>query len=543
MSDRRPPAVRRAAVTGTLTSAAVAVLVVVPVLAVALSAFRTDETWSTAAFERVLTSDRTWRIVAVTVAQAVASTVLTLAVGLPVAWTLGRFEFPGRRLVRVVALVPFVLPSVVLATAVAALLGPAGPLDLRGTWWAVLAAHAAFNLAVVVFVVGDAFGRLGASVEDAARMLGAPARGAFTRATLPAVRPAGVSAAAVVFLFCLTSFGVLVVLGGGRVTTIEVEVYFRATRQFDLSGAAVLSIVQLLCVVVALTVVGALQRRSGAASGRVTRRAPSRAGDRWWVAATVGIVGLVAGLPMVALLDRSFRVGRAYSWSNWTNLGSVLEGTGLAVSPIGALGRSLSAATLAAVLATAVAVPAAVVAARRPGRLADRVLMLPLAVSATTLGLGVLLVAGRPPIDLRDAWWLVPLVQALVALPLVVRVVAPALRAVPTNALDSAAVLGAGPRARWWRVEVPAVRGAVAAGAGLAFVASIGEFGATVFIARVDRATVPVAIGSLASRPGAAGLGQAMALSCLLVLICGAVLLVVDRLGEVGRIGTAGAAD
>ena len=146
---------------GSVVAVAVAVLVLAPVAAVAWRSVRVDDAWSLDAFTRILGSPRTWRLVGVTVLQALVSTAVTLAVGLPVAWVLGVFRFPGRRLVRGVALVPFVLPSVVLASAVAALLGPAGVVDLRGTWWAVLTAHAAFNLAVVVFVVGDACGRVG----------------------------------------------------------------------------------------------------------------------------------------------------------------------------------------------------------------------------------------------------------------------------------------------------------------------------------------------------------------------------------------------
>jgi len=110
-----------------------------------------------------------------------------------------------------------------------------------------------------------------------------------------------------------------------------------------------------------------------------------------------------------------------------------------------------------------------------------------------------------------------------------VRAVLPALRAVPDSLDDAASLLGVGVAARFWRVELPMIRPAVLAGAGLALVACLGEFGATVFLARADRPTVPVAIERLMSRPGGAGFGQAMALSCVLVVLCAAVLAVVDR--------------
>jgi thiamine transport system permease protein len=523
---------------GAAAVAAVIVAVGLPVAAVLGHAVRADGAWSLEAAARVLGSARTWRVVAVTVGQAVASTAVTVIVGVPVTWVLTRFRFPGRGPLRTLALVPFVLPSVVVGAAIASLLGPDAPVDLRGTWWAVLAAHLCFNLAVVVRIVGAALEDLDPNLESAARMLGAGPVGAARRVVLPVVAPAVGAAAVVVFLFCLTSFGVIVILGGGPVTTLEVEIWVRATRQFDLSGAAVLATLQVLAVVAASALHGRISGRNRRSAGGPPARGrrPRDVGEWAAVAAAVGAVLAVSGLPLAALVERSFRVGGGHGLAHWRNLGSATAGTGLAVSPVDAVVVSVVTATVAATAAVLVAVPAAAVAARRPGGLADRALLVPLGVSATTLGLGLLLVAGRPPVDLRRSWWLLPLAQALVAVPLVVRAVAPALREMPPNVLDAAAVLGAGGRARWWRVELPMVRPAVVAGAGLALLACLGEFGATVFLTREERPTVPVAVERLMSRPGPAGFGQAMALSCVLVALCAVLLLVVDRLGA-GRRG------
>ena len=166
--------------------------------------------------------------------------------------------------------------------------------------------------------------------------------------------------------------------------------------------------------------------------------------------------------------------------------------------------------------------------------MADRILLLPLGVSATTIGLGLLLSVGRPPVDLRSSWWLIPLGQALVAMPLVVRVLGPSLASVPRSVPEAASLLGAGPMSRWWRVELPMVRRGLAAAAGLALVACLGEFGATAFLTRADRVTVPVAIERLLSRPGPEAFGQAMALSCVLVLLCGVVIALIDWVGDPG---------
>ncbi|MCZ7629344.1 MAG: hypothetical protein M5U19_09865 [Microthrixaceae bacterium] len=134
----------------------VALAVVVPLAAVLLRAVMVDGEPSTEALVRMLGSARTWRIVGLTVAQAAMSALAAAMVGIPLATVLARYEFRGRALVRSLASVPFVLPSVVIAAAFSSLLGPSGVVDLRGTWWAVIAAHVCFNLAVVLRLVGAA---------------------------------------------------------------------------------------------------------------------------------------------------------------------------------------------------------------------------------------------------------------------------------------------------------------------------------------------------------------------------------------------------
>ena len=528
MSRFRDPvaAVGRAAV------AAVALAVAVPVVAVLWRALRPEDAWSLEAFVRIVSSARTWRLIGVTVGQAAASCALTMAIGVPVAWVVSRYRFRGRGAVRLAATVPFVLPSVVIGAAFASLLGPRGLVDLRATWWPILAAHLCFNLAVVVRTVGAGLDAIPQDLESAGRVLGASQLAVLRRVVLPGAAPALWAAAVIVFLFCLTSFGVIVILGGGRVSTVEVEIWTRATRQFDLSGAGVLSMLQLLAVIAALAVHARLGRgaaRSHRVDAERRRRRPVTVGERLAVLGAVSAVAVVSVLPVLALLERSLRVGGRLGTDHWRHLGSATAGTGLSVAPVRAVGTSLGAAAVATVVSVLVAVPAARSVRSRAGGWGDRVLLLPLGVSATTIGLGLLLAVGRPPVDLRGSWWIVPLAQSLVAIPLVVRSVLPPLRTLPGSMLDSAATLGAAPGERWWRVELPLVRRAAVAGAGLALVACLGEFGATVFVARVERPTVPVAISRLMSRPGGAGFGQAMALSCVLVLLCAAVLFLVDR--------------
>ena len=92
------------------------------------------------------------------------------------------------------------------------------------------------------------------------------------------------------------------------------------------------------------------------------------------------------------------------------------------------------------------------------------------------------------------------------------------------------AVLGASPLRAWREVDLPMVWRALLIAAGFAFAVSLGEFGATVFIARPDSPTLPVAVARLLGRPGELNYGQAMALSTILMVVCAAALLLLERL-------------
>ena len=145
------------------------------------------------------------------------------------------------------------------------------------------------------------------------------------------------------------------------------------------------------------------------------------------------------------------------------------------------------------------------------------------------LGLGFLIAFDTEPIDFRAAPWIVPVVQALVAIPFVVRIVVPTLRSIDERQRDAAALLGASPRRVVREIDLPIVSRGLAVAAGFAFAISLGEFGATVFLARPDRPTLPVAIFRFLGRPGELNVAQAYALAVVLMAVTVVSVLVVER--------------
>ena len=205
----------------------------------------------------VLARPRVHRVLWFTLWSAAAGTLASLALGLPAAYALYRLDLPLRRPLRALMLVPFALPTVVVGVAFRRLLGEAGPLGflgLDGTPVAIVAGLTFFNAAVVIRAVGTAWEGLDPRPAEAAAALGATPAQVLRTVTLPALRPALVAATSVVFLFCATSFGVVLTLGGVRYSSVETEIYLLTTNLLDLRAAAALSVLQIAVVVVLLVI-------------------------------------------------------------------------------------------------------------------------------------------------------------------------------------------------------------------------------------------------------------------------------------------------
>jgi thiamine transport system permease protein len=468
---------------------------------------------------------RLFRVGWFTVWQAVLSTVLTLLVAAPLTWAVSSFDFKGRRLVMALVTVPFVLPTVVVGTAFVAL-------GWRDSIGAILAAHVFFNVAVVVRTVSTLWTRIDPRLEEAARVLGASGWRVFRHVTLPLLRPAIAAASSIVFLFTFTSFGVVLILGGFHYATLEVEIYRQAVTLFDLPLAASLAIVQLLGVTGALYWYARYQETTAVAwtleRGSNRRRARGRA--------RFGLVAAVVGTLAALAVPLSVLVSRSLDGDFYTRLFQADPVVGV---PASSVWNSLTFAFVAMVLATLVGVMAATVITGRSGQMSrwfDLTLMLPLGTSAVTIGFGFI-VALDWPFDLRASAWLVPIAQALVAVPFVVRATVPTLRSIPSEEREAAAVLGASPFRVWREIDLPMVSRAAMVGAGFAFVISLGEFGATSFVARPNTATIPIMIFRLLSRPGAVSFGMAMAMSVVLALMTAGVVMAIDR-ARFGELGT-----
>lgn len=520
--------------------AVVAVFFVLPVGAMLQRGLWPEGDFDPGAVLDVLARPRTGRVLWFTVWTSSVATVVAVVLGLPAAYVLHRLRFPGRALVRAALLIPFVLPTVVVGLAVRELIAPSGILgflDLDGTPVAILIGLVFFNVAVVIRTVGVAWESLDRRPGEAAAALGASPWRVFRTVTFPALRPAVVSAASVVFLFCATAFGVVLVLGGVRYASVETEIYLLTADLLDLPAAAALSLVQMLAVVVLLVVVGRLRT---VPDPTVRRDVAAPARPRWRDAPAIAVTAatlLAVAMPVLALVVGSLRRDGSWTLVHYRSLEGSADGL-LRVSVSDALLASLRIAVDATWMSLLLGLTVAFVVTRRTrtrgGRRARAVLdgffMLPLGVSAVTLGFGFLIALDQPPLDLRSSPLLVPIAQALVALPLVVRTLVPVLAGIDDRQRQAAASLGAGPLRALRTVDLAVLRRPVLAAAGFAFAVSLGEFGATSFIVRPAEPTLPVVIYRLLGHPGALNYGTALAAAVVLAAVTATVILVVERL-------------
>ncbi|MDF1596496.1 MAG: iron ABC transporter permease [Acidimicrobiia bacterium] len=473
--------------------------------------------------------------------QAVVSTILTVVVAMPAAYVFARYDFPGRSLLRAAVTIPFVLPTLVVGSAFLALLGPRGALgiDLSSTIWAILLAHVFYNYAVVVRTVGGLWAHLDPRLTEAARVLGAGRWRAFRTVSLPLLRPAIAAAASIIFLFTFTSFGVILVLGNLEFRTIEVEIWRQTMSFLNLPVAAALSVLQLVAVSLILLAYSRYQQRRAVEQrlAPATARKPQTAREWWMVGGTLTFTALFLGTPLLLLVERSLQVGEGWSTAAYTSLTDTSDS--LFVPATEAIANSIGFGLVAMIIALVVGILAATVIAYRQGPVSqwfDLLLMLPLGTSAVTIGFGFL-VAFDSPIDLRTSPFLIPLAHSLIAIPFVVRTVVPVMQAIRRRLREAARVLGASPFRAWREIDLPLIARSGLVAAGFAFAISLGEFGATAFLVRPERPTMPIAIFRLLGRPGELNFGRAMALSTILMVLTAASIMIIERfrLGETGE--------
>lgn len=553
-----------------LVAAATAFILVVvfyyPVATVFADAVLVEGRLSAEPLFEILTSEFYLRdIIWFTAYQAFLSTVASVALGLPGAWILSRFSFPGRETLRSLTILPFVMPSIMVAIGFVATFGQNGTLNgflgllglprvnLLYTLPAIVVAHAFYNAPLVARVVTSAWESVDASAVETARSLGASPARAFYDVVLPQLFPAVAVGATLTFIFTFASFPIVLALGGFQLATVEVFIYSQV-QNLEYGRAASLAVIE---TALSLGLTYAYLRYEGRqrGAGRGARPLPRRRllpSDRSLreVLTRVGVAAYAVVVLAVFLVPIASMVyGSVTGPQGGVTLDHYLfllerqrTGASFQVRPLPAVRNSLlfGVATLAVALPMGVAMAVLTTRTFRGRKVVDALAMAPLAVSGIVVGLGLLrgLVFGVEAFGTRlqvTGAAAIVAAHAVGAYPFVTRTVAPLLGNLDPRLVESARSLGATRLRALLDIELPLVAAGVVAGAAFAFAISIGEFDSTVILAEgATSYTMPVAVERYLGRR----LGPATAMGCLLLFVTSVSFVVIERFG--GRYGGGG---
>jgi iron(III) transport system permease protein len=422
---------------------------------------------------------RTLTLVANTLGLVAVVTGAATVIGAGLAWLTVRTDLPGRRVFAVLAALPLVVPSYVIALAFIAAVGPGGAaqelgLGLGGRWvFGFDGAALALSLATYPYVyllTSAALRRLDPALEEAARSLGRSRLAAFREVTLPVLAPSIGAGAILVALYTLSDFGVVSLM---RFDALTRAVYRQYQAAFDRDPAAVLGLVLVALTVLVLLVESRLQAR-----GRLRRPggerpvAPVALGAWRWPAAglATAVVALSLVLPVGVLV-----------W--WVQRGRsrlpALDDVAVSAA------NSLLVAALAATAAVLAALPVALLAARRPSRwsrLLQRGAYVSNALPGVVIALALVFFSSRLLTPLYQT--LAVLVSAYVVrfLPQALSGAQAALARLDPQLEQASRGLGAGPWRTLARVTVPLVAPGLLAGATLVFLSTMKELPATLLL-------------------------------------------------------------
>ena len=463
------------------------------------------------------------------------SAVLAAAIGYPCGLALGRFDWPGRSVVRSLLLVPFLMPTLIVVVGLEDLFGAGGllaqsvpALGLFGRGVpGIVAANLLFNVPIVALLTATGCDGASAELEESVATLGGGPGRAYRDVWGP---PTWVGAAAgglLTFVFSALSFAPPLLLCQVRCYTVEDWIYALdrgAALAPNAAGVLALAMVALFLAptVAYLVLLGRLRPSPGRRPTRRPRlpwRTPLGAG----LAAVTGGVLLTEAAVLAAVLYRSVRPTPAAPFGGaWGRLFAPATTAALGL-PVGqAIANTALFALGAAALVLLLGIPAARAVARR-ARAAQGVgvlLFAPLLLSPVVLAFALAqfwrpLLGGEPAV-----WSLVIVSQSILALPFAVQSLQIPLAAVPPEASDTARTLGARPWTAYLDVDLPRVRDGIVTAALFAFALGLGEFTATYFLVTPRYVTVPVALYHVACCTRQFALADALA-GLLLVLSLG----------------------
>ncbi len=527
---------------------------------------RLEDVTGITVFESIIgffSNDKAIAALKFTFLEATISTIITVLVGLPVAWYLGRYRWKNIRVLRAILAMPFVTPSIVVAMGFLMLIDIGGPLywlgvDLRlesgivgdltsitgwvnpGHFIALIVAHVWFNTSLVMRFIEPMLATMDRTWEEQLRFLPA-GRTLVSRIKIfwaPILGPALICASMLCFIFSFTSFALvrwltpnqdtLETLMANSGSSAGIYGYRIDTSEIVLST----SIVQLIILSVAIILTAKIQRKHSSIHETITESSIKSSSEKPSLAAKITIIIAIcfALLPLILVMISSFRVRDSASGEFYFTTQAWIEAWSGDYSTT-AIPDALANSIIYCLMTLCFALPVGWIISSHIARLerenkkslaklAEFFTMIPLALSAVMIGLGILLGMLKWSPELFS-WVLIPAIpHIIITTPFVIRIMLPAIRSLDGAYYEQAIMLGLRPIKAWWHGRVAFLRAPLVVSGALTMAFSLGEFGASWILVRSGSwDTLSVLIDQLMSQPKFNPLVQPMAMAAASVLM------------------------
>jgi thiamine transport system permease protein len=518
-----------------------------PVMLFFTQAFTENGSLSLQWFTDIFTKSYYLRILSFTLLQALLSTVLSLILGIPGGWILSHYDFPGKKIITALTTIPFILPSILVVLGFILFWGRSGvvnqflmalfaldepPLTILYSFNAILLAHVFYNFPIALRMISSWWTRFPVSQVKAARTLGAGNWKIFRTIIFPQMVPALMSAGTLIFLYCFMSFAVILVLGGGpKYSTMEVEVYRLVKYSLDFNHGAALGIVETV-VTLGLTFLYLRieKKTSHSDSTKIQRKSIGSAKNGrkllflFYLAVIIIIIlGPILTVAVQSFLEQRSRAVPASFSLKW--YGQVF-GADSRFSDLGAaFANSMGIAFFVILFTLSLGLYISWTITRKPllyPSLTESLIMMPMAVSSVILGMGYLMVLRLQVFSWMPLRLTIILAHTLIALPFAIRSLTPVFRRIRPSLLASSRILGAGTWKTLRAIELPLIRPGIITAGAFALAISLGEINATMILSDAGIITIPVAIYQLIGNYkffAACALGTVLIVTCLIAFL------------------------
>ena len=481
-----------------------------------------SEGWSFSYIHSFQTHDLTSEVLWFTISQAFLSTILTIIIGLPLAWILARYQWKRAPLVRAILTMPFVTPSIVAAMGFLAIIGKGG-LNLIGNegyrYMALILAHAWFNIALIIRFVEPVISRVHPSMEEQLKFLqmGRTSYHRIRYLWIPILWPSILSGAILTFTFSFTSFAMIRWITPGNQSLesfmaihssgVGIPGYLTELNQLILAAF----FLQLTILIIGLAVIGILQKKLSSVIPHIDEKFEKPKPRKVRFILYPALIFVVT--PLVSVIVGSFRIQDrtkrgTYFWGldGWKK---AINGSYAHTDIIDATMQSLVYASMTVIFAVPLGllITKSLIALEKrsnhKARVAETFLMLPFCISAVMIGLGILIGFMKWQPDLMRQWWIPVLPHIIIATPFVIRIFLSTYRSIDSDLIEHAKTLGLSHWAMFWNIEWHNIRPPLIVASLFCAAISLGEFGASWMLARDGSFdTLSVLIDQIMSKPG-----------------------------------------